>query len=211
MARVLEQEPSVIRRWPHHQQEEDMNLTTSKTQSIGRVVAAVAVTGILVMATGGPLSADSNDSGSAAGPVGTWAVQVTVRDCASNAPLGPPFNSLVTQHRGGTISESTASRAFAPGQRTSGHGIWTLQGRHTFGQRMIALIVFDTPPNVPGAPGFDPAKPVSPGFFAGWQTISHTARIRGDQLTSAGTNEFFRADGTSYRTGCSTAVGQRFE
>jgi hypothetical protein len=188
-----------------------MNSTTSKTLGVGRVVAAIGIAGILLTATGRALLADSNDSASQAGPVGTWAVQVTVRDCASNAPIGPSFNSLVTLHRGGTISESTASLAFAPGQRTPGHGIWTRQGGHIYSQRMIALIVFDTPPNLPGAPGFDPAKPVSPGFFAGWQTITHTARIRGDQLTSAGTNEFFRADGTSYRTGCSTAVGQRFE
>ena len=72
------------------------------------------------------------------------------------------------------------------------------------------MILFDTAPNLPG-PGFDPSKPVSPGFFAGWQTVTHTVTLRGDQLTSAGGNEFFKADGTWYRTGCSTAVGQRFE
>jgi hypothetical protein len=187
-----------------------MSLKTSKTLSIGRVVAAVGITGILVMATGRPLSADSNDSSSAAEVVGTWAVQVTVRDCASNAAQGPPFNSLVSFHSGGTMSESAGSLAFAPNQRSPGHGAWTREGQRTFGQRMIALMLFDTPPNLPG-PGFDPTRPVSPGFFAGWQTITHTVRLRGDQFTSAGTTEFFRADGTSYRTGCSSAVGQRFE
>ena len=61
---------------------------------------------------------------------------------------------------------------------------------------MVALILFDTPANLPGTPGFDPSKPVSPGFFAGWQTVTHTVRFAdADHLTSAGTNEFFKANG----------------
>ena len=72
---------------------------------------------------------------------------------------------------------------------------------------MIALIVFDTPPNLPGTPTFDPAKPVSPGFQTGWQTINHTVTFSGaTHTTSSGTNAFFNAAGTQYRTGCSTAV-----
>ena len=77
---------------------------------------------------------------------------------------------------------------------------------------MIALILFDTPANLPGTPGFNPSLPVSPGFFAGWQTVTHTIKLTDENHgTSAGTNEFYKADGTSYRTGCSTAILQRFE
>ena len=50
---------------------------------------------------------------------GTYAVVVTVRDCATGAPAGPPFDSLVTLHAGGTITETPGGRAFAPGQRGS--------------------------------------------------------------------------------------------
>jgi hypothetical protein len=32
-----------------------------------------------------------------------------------------------------------------------------------------------------------------------------------DHVTSVGTNAFYKTDGTLYRTGCSTATGQRFE
>jgi hypothetical protein len=54
--------------------------------------------------------------------------------------------------------------------------------------------------------------PVSPGFFAGWQTVTHTLRLNDvDHATSAGTNEFYKSDGTVYRTGCSTATAERFE
>jgi hypothetical protein len=171
---------------------------------------SIGFAGALIAAAGG---VTVSASGSHQGIQGTWAVQVTLRDCATNAPLGPPFNSLVTFHHGGTLSETTASRAFAPGQRSPGQGTWSREGARTFGQNMIALIVFDTPPNLPGTPGFNPSLPVSPGFLTGWSIVNHKVKLSadGDQITSAGTNEFHKADDTVYRTGCSTAVGQRFE
>jgi hypothetical protein len=143
--------------------------------------------------------------------VGTWGVQVTLRDCATGAPLGPPFNSLVTFHGEGTLSESAGSLAFAPGQRSPGHGTWARERGHAYGQEMIALVLFDTQPNLPGTPTFDPTKPISPGFFAGWVTVSHTVRFTAvDQIASAGTNSFYKTNGELYRSGCSTATGERF-
>ena len=135
--------------------------------------------------------------------VGTWTVQVTLRNCATHEPLpGPPTNALVTFHSDNTLSEAAAATAFAPGQRTPGHGTWTRTGSRTVAQEMINLIVFDTPPNLPA----------SPGFFAGWQTVTHAVTMTDrDHITSSGTNAFFRLDGTQYRAGCSTAEGQRFE
>jgi hypothetical protein len=146
-----------------------------------------------------------------AGLVGAWTVRVTLRDCATSAPLGPPINSLVTFHGDGTISETAGSLAFAPGQRSPGHGTWARKRGHTYRQEMIALLLFDTEPNLPGTPTFDPAKPVSPGFFAGWVTISHTVRFTGvDQIASTGTKGFYKTNGELYRSGCSSASGQRF-
>ena len=186
-----------------------MNWTTSKALAVGRVAAVATLAGVLLTAAGGRTAIASE---SREGLAGAWAVEVTLRDCVTSAPLGPPFHSLVSFHDGGTLSESAGSLAFAAGQRSPGHGAWTRKGRHTFLQRMIALILFDTPANLPGTPGFNPALPVSPGFFAGWQTVTHTLRlIDGDHATSAGTNEFYKSDGTLYRTGCSTATATRFE
>jgi hypothetical protein len=83
---------------------------------------------------------------------------------------------------------------------------------HVFSQHMIALIRFTSPANLPGTPTFDPSQPVSPGFLAGSQTVSHRVRLTGaDTLESAGTNAFFDVNGQMYRTGCSTAVGRRFK
>jgi hypothetical protein len=176
-----------------------MNWKYSKPCGGGAIAIALALAGTLVVTSSRTAIAQSRES--ASGLDGTWIVQVTLRDCGTGAPRGS-FTSLVTFHRGGTLSESTASLAFAIGQRPPGHGTWTQQARQTYLQRMIALILFDTPPNLP----------VSPGFFAGWQEVTHTIElVDASHFTSAGTNAFYRSDGTEYRTGCSTAVGQRFE
>jgi len=133
---------------------------------------------------------------------GVWMVEVTLRNCDTGAALGPPFQSLVTFEKDGTISESPGTLSFAPGQRSPGHGTWSRQDGGSYLQKMIALILFDTPPNLP----------MSPGFSAGWQTVTHTVRVAdADHYTSAGTNAFYKFDGTLYRTGCSTATGQRFK
>jgi hypothetical protein len=171
----------------------------------------MALTVMLFAASGGTVRAQLEDNGDRPSLVGTWTVQVTLRDCTTNAPLGPPFNSLVTFHHDGTLSESAGSLAFAPGQRSPGHGGWTRKRGRTFGQEMVALVLFDTPPNLPGTPTFDPTKPVSPGFFAGWVTVTHTVRFTdADHIASEGTNSFYKANGEVYRSGCSTARGQRF-
>jgi hypothetical protein len=185
-----------------------MTQNTWKHMATARAVSAVCLTAAFLVAASVRAGAQSDERGSLAG---TWGVKVTLRDCATGAALGPPFNSLVTFHDGGTISESAASLAFAPGQRSPGHGTWTRKRGHAYGQEMIALILFDTEPNLPGTPTFDPTKPVSPGFFAGWVTVSHTVRFTAaDRIASSGTNGFYKTNGELYRSGCSTATGERF-
>src|SRR2546427_1994598 len=132
-----------------------------------RAVTMFWLAGALLTTSGGTVMAQSNTSDSQANLVGAWVVQVTLRNCTTNAPLGPSFNSLVTFHRGGTLSETAGSLAFAIGQRSPGTGAWARDGAHVYLQRMVALILFDTPPNLP----------FSPGFFAGWQTVTHTVEL----------------------------------
>lgn len=176
-----------------------------------RAATIVGLTAALFAVAGGAAEAQPDDSNGRSSLVGAWTVQVTLRNCATGAPLGPPFNSLVTFHGDETIGESASSLAFAPGQRSPGHGTWTRKRGHTYAQEMIALILFDTAPNLPGTPTFDPSKPVSPGFFAGWQTVSHTVRFTdAGEIASTGTNAFYKTNGELYRSGCSTATGQRF-
>ena len=189
-----------------------MNLNTSRALVVGRAAAVLSLVGALLTISTGTARAQSGKSASQADPVGTWVVQVSHRDCTTNAAVGAPSSSLVTLHRGGTLSESPGGVAFAAGQRSPGHGVWEHQGKRTYTQRLVALILFDTAPNLPGSPEFNPGMPVSPGFFAGWQTVTHTITLSdAGHLTSAGTSEFYKSDGELYRTVCSTAAGRRFE
>jgi hypothetical protein len=161
--------------------------------------------------TSGTASAKVSDGRGDSKLVGTWGLTVTLRDCSTDAVMGT-FNSVTTFHNGGTSSGNTASLAFAPGQRSSEHGAWSQKGRHTFGHRVLALIVFDSAPNVPGTPEFNPGLPAGPGLFAGWQILSHTITLSdADHYTSSGITEFYKADGTLYRTGCSSSVTERFQ
>jgi len=186
-------------------------MTSSIHSTARRVTTLFCLSGALLLASGSAF-AQSNQSASANGLAGVWLVQVTLRVCATGAPIDS-FNSLVTFHRGGTISESTAGPGFAVGQRGPGTGVWEAAGHDAYAQRMVALITFDTAENLPGRPGFNPALPISPGFFAGWSTVTHTVEMSdANHMTSAGTSTFYKAvDGTQYRPGCSTAAGVRFE
>ena len=188
-----------------------MKLTTSTIVRRWTGLAAGCLGAVALTASLGAAGTPQTGNQSNAAIIGTWLVQVTLRDCTTNAPIGAPFNSLVTFNRGGTIAESAGGLAFAPDQRSAGHGSWARLSGKRYSQHMIALLRFDTPANLPGTPTFDPTKPISPGFFAGWQTVSHTLEMTdADNLASSGTNGFYKADGTLYRSGCSTAVAQRF-
>lgn len=163
------------------------------------IAAGLALAAVVTLGTFHALGAQSVNSPS--GLKGTWFVQVTLRNCDTNAPLGQPFSSVVTFHQGGTTTEATSAPAFAIGQRSDGQGTWSHLRGSTYHQRMGALIRFDTPPN----------PPASPGFLRGWQTVTQTVeQTDPDNFTSSGTNAFYRWDGELYRTGCSDAVGVRF-
>jgi hypothetical protein len=132
---------------------------------------------------------------------GLWLVQVQLRNCQTQAPLGAPFNSLVSFIAGGSTVEATEAPAFAPGQRPPAHGRWARLGPRTFSQQMLSLIAFDTPPN----------PPLSPGFLRGGAVVSHTVEMSSStSFTSSGTNAFYDTSAQLYRSGCSTATGQRF-
>jgi hypothetical protein len=175
------------------------NLTAS---GMTRAAAMASLTGALLVAFAASGAAEPQTSTSGGRKLeGVWFVQVTLRSCTTSAALAS-FNSLVTFARGGTLSESPGSLAFAPGQRSPGHGNWAHEGGHTYSQRVVGLILFDTPPN----------PPASPGFLKGWQVITHSVELSDrDHFTSSGGAEFYDSAGQLYRSGCSTAVGQRFD
>jgi hypothetical protein len=132
---------------------------------------------------------------------GVWAMAITLRDCATTAPLGPPFRSLLTFHAGGTMSESPGTTQFSSGQRSPGHGVWSFSSGNTFTARFIAMILFDTPP-----------APPAPGFQTGWQIVTSTFDLTdANRLTLSATVQFFDINRNVYRSACPTGTAERFQ
>src|ERR1700730_4806991 len=103
-------------------------LMKSRISIFGRVATAF-LAGALVLGTG--ISANAQSEQSPIGLEGTWRVQVTQYNCATGATR-PPFWSLLSFARGGTLTETTSAPAFLPGQRTPGHGVWSSIGQNTY-------------------------------------------------------------------------------
>jgi hypothetical protein len=157
------------------------------------VVTAIVIGALVLLSPGATAWAQAGDS-QARTLHGVWSLIVTVRDCDTGEPLGPPFRSLVTFHQGGTISESVGSLAFAPGQRTPAHGLWAHDGGQSYGLRMIAAILFETTT-----------------FQAGWQVFDSKITLSdADHQTGTAVVRFYDLNGQVYRTACPTHVGERF-
>ncbi len=129
---------------------------------------------------------------------GTWRVTITQKVCETGAPIGLPFQSLLTFASGGTLSGTTANSAFLPGQRSTDFGIWSGEGRN-YKALSEAFIIFT------GGP-----------FTQGSQTISHVINLTddGNGFTDVASVEFSDGNGkpvapTATGHGCATAVGQR--
>jgi hypothetical protein len=135
--------------------------------------------------------------------VGTWQVQVTQVDCQSGSPLGPPFTSLLTFAQGGTMNEDTENPAFGHGQRGGGQGMWSSTGQSMYTAKSVALIKYTTPPN---------QETHTPGFKAGWQTISQSIRFndQSGRWSSTASVAFADTNGNVYRQGCATASATPF-
>jgi hypothetical protein len=137
------------------------------------------------------------------GLAGVWRVTVTPYDCATGTPI-TTFESMLTFARGGTLSGTTSSLLYGPGQRTPDHGTW----RHQEGRRYRAVseayILFDSPAGSPL-----PLRRSS-------QRIAQDITFDDDQpdtFTSRARLTFFGIGGGRpvLSTGCAKAVGQRFE
>jgi hypothetical protein len=125
--------------------------------TIGKAFLTLSAVAMMLSVMG--QSAMAQDPGSAASPLrGTWQVKVTLVNCQTGDPLGPPpFSSLLTFARGGTLAEDTTNPSFAPGQRSPGQGVWETTSDDVFYARSVAFINFSTP-----------------GFEAGQQIIMQT-------------------------------------
>lgn len=125
---------------------------------------------------------------------GVWAITGTPRDCATGAVLGAPVRALLTFQQGGTVTESLALLLAQPGQRSSGHGVWTQTGGATFVGRVATMIQFD-----------------SPVFQAGWTVETQTITMtNANNFNSVGDVLLYDINRQFIRRICSSRVGERF-
>ena len=123
---------------------------------------------------------------------GTWNVQVSIRNCQTGAEIRS-FPSIGSFMSGGTMIDSTSGMPQA--LKTPGHGIWRHEKGNTYAFSFKSF-------------SFDAA-----GNFTGWTIIRHEANLdsSGDEYTSAGTAEFYAANGNLVATGCSSTTAARFQ
>lgn len=172
-----------------------------KSLTAGTAVWGLAGTLMLGLGQAAPVAGGETRPGSRT-LEGTWRMEVTTRNCETGAPL-LSFRAYLTFARGGTMTGTTASPAFRPGQRTSDHGVWRRTGWRTYRTASEAFILFDSP-----------ASPPAPPFTRGWQWIGQEITIDDqdpDLLHSDAATEFYDMAGSELSTGCATAVGRRFE
>ena len=148
---------------------------------------------VSVLATNAAAQWNDHDEGKTI--EGTWITQVTLLDCQSHSPLGPPFISMGSFARGGTMTETTSSPAFFPAQRSPGHGVWIRTGHHSYKSSSMALITLN-------------------GALIKTQTITQAMEMKtpDEFVTTAASVQFFDPNGKPIASsGCATAVSTRFE
>ena len=143
-----------------------------------------------------PITATANDDEKSSNRhprlVGTWDVQVTTRDCQSNAAIRT-FPSILTYNTGGTMLESTAGIPQAA--KTPGQGVWSHIRGNLYHIKFKSL-------------RFDAS-----GNLAGSTIISQIVNLtnNGNDGESTGTVELFAPNGSLVFAGCSTSTATRFE
>lgn len=161
-------------------------MKSSCYRNLGRISAALVLSMLAIAAV--PAQAQSI--------VGTWRVQVTQYNCATNVTLAK-FESLLTISSDGTMTESTTNPALVPGQRTSGHGFWRRIAPDSYSVVTEAFITLNSPTT-------------PPGLKVGAQKIVQAVVLNGpNSFNAEAAVRFFDSTGALYQQGCASAVGTR--
>ena len=115
---------------------------------------------------------------------GTWTVQVTLRNCATNDPVGSITYLLATT----AAERGQAARAVSHSRLVNERKNISLGPMRGPGLRAAHPALTSVRyPAEPAWPRFNPALPVSPGFSTGWQTVTHTIElVNADEWRSSG-------------------------
>ncbi len=158
-------------------------------KTIGGATAAVVILAVIAQVWA---SAPSNEGQNDQGLVGSWNLEVTLRDCESGTPFGT-FPGMSTYNQGGTTQQTALP---PPGSAPlPGHGAWS----HTTGRNYSGAFQFF-------------ALNANPALNARVIVRSNISLDRGgDSYTSTDTAEIFALDGTLVDRSCSTTTATRFK
>ena len=152
------------------------------------ILALTVVTQVWVLAQ----DKDSQSFASDQTLVGSWNLEVTLRDCGTGTPF-VTFPAMNTYNQGGTTQQAALPD---PGSSaTPGHGVWS----HKNGRGYIGSFqFFSLNPN--------------PALITRVIVRSDISLdLGGNSYTSTDAAEIRALDGTVVGIGCSTTVGTRFE
>jgi hypothetical protein len=124
----------------------------------------VLLAALLIQACGGGGSAVAQSATDADPVEGVWESTVTIRDCATAAPLRA-FKGLSVLHRGGTAS---ATNSNPPASAGPAFGTWRATATAGSYSATFRLFRFD-------------------GSFAGAQNLTRTLKLEADRNTMTGT------------------------
>ncbi|MGH9948923.1 MAG: hypothetical protein ACRD6X_17255 [Pyrinomonadaceae bacterium] len=124
--------------------------------------------------------------------VGSWNVQITIRDCNSGTAF-VSFPAMMTFNQGGTMQETANDRT--PLLRLPGHGVWSYQRGRTF-SRAFQFFRYN-----------------ADGSYSGRNRIRGPIEVNrsGNRYTSTTSFEVLDPNDNVLDSGCATEVGTRFE
>jgi hypothetical protein len=151
-------------------------------------VGRIAVVFLLSVAVSGIAMAEGDRRGRR--PLeGTWKVMITVRNCQTGAPFGPPFPAMATFADGTVI---TSDSSIPPSRRSLGHGVWSHSNGRTY-SAVIEAFLFD-----------------ANGAFSGRQRFQQSIELTGrDTFEATVAAEITNASEVVVGRGCATSSAER--
>lgn len=166
-----------------------MLIRSTLTLAIRRTLLAAAIAAITLSAA----RAQENE-GNERTLQGTWAVAVTLQNCSTGVAVAPPFQSLLTFARGGTMTETTSNPSIFPAERSPGHGVWERTAVDRYRSLTVAYITVN-------------------GTLVKTQSIEQKIVLLDDDhfRTTSAAISFVKPDGTPAGAGCAIGTGKRIE
>ena len=163
-------------------------MKTQTVKAIGGPLLAILLLAAFVQARVPARAQNDNEQGL----IGSWNLEVTLRDCESGIPF-VTFSAMNTYNQGGTMQQTAVPGPGGPA--LPGHGVWSHQtGRNYFG----AFQFFSFNPD---------------GTYAGRVIVRSAISLgeNGDTYSSTDTGEILNPNGVLTFRACSTSTATRFK